>query len=61
KVKLKSPPIRDKANKELVELIAKEFGVKRSSVEIASGRASKNKLIKIKTYMSTTQRLKAGS
>ena len=47
KVKLTSPPVDGKANKELVELIAKECGIPKSAVEIVSGQSSKNKLVRI--------------
>lgn len=47
KVKLTSPPVEGKANKELVEILAKACGVKKSDVEIVSGTGSKNKLVRI--------------
>ncbi|MGK7914337.1 MAG: DUF167 domain-containing protein [Prochloraceae cyanobacterium] len=46
-VRLKSPPIDGKANKELLELIAKKFHISRSQITIKSGLSSKNKLIEI--------------
>ena len=46
-VRLKSPPIDGKANKELVELLAKKFHISRSQITIKSGLSSKNKLIEI--------------
>jgi uncharacterized protein (TIGR00251 family) len=45
KVKLKSPPVDGAANEELIKLLAKEFGVAKSAVEITSGHASKTKQI----------------
>lgn len=47
KVKLNSPPVDGAANAELIKLLAKEFGVSRSQVEILSGNASKSKQVKI--------------
>ncbi len=46
-VRLKSPPIDGKANKELLELLAKKFHISRSQITIKSGLSSKNKLIEI--------------
>jgi uncharacterized protein (TIGR00251 family) len=47
KVKLTSPPVEGKANRELVEVLAKASGVGKSDIEIVSGKSSKNKLVKI--------------
>lgn len=47
KVKLNSPPIDGAANAELVKLLAKEFDVSKSQVEILSGNTSNLKQIKI--------------
>lgn len=47
KVKLNSPPIDGEANKELIALLAKNFHVAKSDVEIISGQTSKNKQVKI--------------
>lgn len=47
KVKLNSPPIDGAANAELIKLLAKEFDVSKSQVEILSGQASKQKHLKI--------------
>ena len=47
KVKLTSPPVEGKANKELVEVLAKEFGIRKKEVEIISGQSSKNKIVKL--------------
>ncbi len=48
KVRIKSAPVDGKANKELVETLAKAFGVPKSSVAIASGDTSKTKRVEIK-------------
>lgn len=47
KVKLTSAPVDGKANKELIELLAKELGIKKKDVEIMSGETSKNKVVKL--------------
>ena len=47
KVKLNSPPVDGKANKELIELLSGYFSVPKSNVIIQSGINTKNKLIKI--------------
>jgi uncharacterized protein (TIGR00251 family) len=48
-VHLKSPPVDGKANKELIELLAKKFNVSKSQIRIKSGLSSKTKLIVIDT------------
>jgi len=55
KVKLTSPPVDGKANKELVELLAKECGIPKNAVEIVSGQSSKNKLVRITGIKSVTE------
>ena len=45
KVRIRSAPVDGKANKELVETLAKEFGLAKSSVEFKSGETSKQKRI----------------
>jgi uncharacterized protein (TIGR00251 family) len=47
KVKLNSPPVEGKANRELVEVLAREFGISRKDVEIISGQSSKNKTVRL--------------
>jgi len=44
---LKSPPVDGKANEELIGLVAKHFGVRKSEVSIKSGGSSRLKLIQI--------------
>ena len=46
-VHLKSPPVDGKANKELIELLAKKFAVPKAKINIKSGLSSKIKLIEI--------------
>lgn len=47
KVRLAAAPVDGKANRELVKLLAKSFGVSRSAVRIESGETSRRKLIRI--------------
>jgi uncharacterized protein (TIGR00251 family) len=47
RIRLTSPPVEGRANKELVAILAKEFGIKKSDVEILSGKKSKNKRVKL--------------
>ena len=46
-IRLKSPPVDGKANRELIDIIAKEFQVKKSQIQIKSGSSSKHKLLEI--------------
>ena len=46
-IHLKSPPVDGKANKELIELLAKKFAVPKAKISIKSGLSSKIKLIEI--------------
>ena len=46
-VHLKSPPIDGKANTELIQLLAKTFGVPKSAIRIKTGAGAKNKLVEI--------------
>ncbi len=47
KVKLKSRPIKGKANEELIKVLAKKYAVSKSQIEIIKGLTSKNKSVKI--------------
>jgi len=47
-VYLKSPPIDGKANKELIELLAKKFNLPKSSITIQLGLSGRTKLVNIK-------------
>ncbi|MDR9403259.1 MAG: DUF167 domain-containing protein [Halothece sp. Uz-M2-17] len=46
-IRLKSPPVDGKANKELIKLLATEYGVRKSQVTIKSGLTSKMKQVEI--------------
>lgn len=47
KLKVTAPPVDGKANEECVRLLARLLGVPPRSVEIVSGEASRNKVIRI--------------
>ena len=47
KVKVTAPPVEGKANEALVKLLAKEFKISPSSVEILRGHHSREKIIRI--------------
>jgi len=47
KVKINAAPVKGKANRALIDFLAKQLGVKRSEVEIMSGHTSKIKKIKV--------------
>jgi len=57
KVKLTSPPVEGKANKELIEVLAKTFGIAKKDVEIISGQSSKNKIVKLRSVPSKVEAL----
>jgi uncharacterized protein (TIGR00251 family) len=48
-VYLKSPPVDGKANKELIELLAKKFHLPKSQIRIKSGLSSRTKWVEIDT------------
>lgn len=47
KIKVLSPPIDGKANKEVIDIIAREYGVKPSKVKIINGEKGRQKTIEI--------------
>ncbi len=47
KVKVTAPPVEGRANKALIELLAKKLGVSKSHIEIISGKSSRLKSIRI--------------
>jgi len=46
-VHVDAPPIKGKANKRLIEILAKYFGVPKSRIKIIHGHNSREKLIEI--------------
>ena len=49
-VKVKSPPLKDKANKELIEVVSQFVGVPKNYIKIVSGLRSKRKKVRITLY-----------
>lgn len=47
KIKLTAAPADGKANKQLIELLSKEWGVAKSKMKIVRGKTARNKLIEI--------------
>ena len=47
KLRISAPPVQGKANKVLIQFLAKQIGVKRSQVEILSGHTSRIKTIHV--------------
>jgi uncharacterized protein (TIGR00251 family) len=44
---LKSPPVDGKANEELLTLVARHFGCRKSAVSLKSGASARTKLVRI--------------
>ena len=44
---VKEPPVNGKANKALIHLLSKNFGVPKDRITILTGRRSKHKLVEI--------------
>jgi len=47
KIRISAPPVDGKANERLTEVIAKAFGVSKSSVDIIKGHTSRLKTVRI--------------
>ncbi len=47
KIYVREQPVKGKANKKVIELVAKFFGVSKSDVKIISGEKKREKLIEI--------------
>ena len=48
KVKLKSPPVENAANEELIRFLADKLNVPKSKIEIIRGHSQKRKILSIK-------------
>ena len=48
-IKIKAPPEKGKANKELVDFLSERLGVKKSTIFIIKGQTSRNKVITVET------------
>ena len=46
-VRVDAPAVGGKANKRLIELLAKHFGVRKSAIRIIKGEKSREKIIEI--------------
>lgn len=59
RIKISSPPVDNRANKELTEFCSDIFGVNKSKIQIVSGEKSKLKKIQIKgvSYDALSQKL----
>jgi uncharacterized protein (TIGR00251 family) len=47
KVKVHAPPVGGAANEELIEILSKEFGIKKSDIQIVRGNSSRDKIVEI--------------
>jgi uncharacterized protein (TIGR00251 family) len=47
KVKVHAPPVGGAANEELIEILSKEFGIKKSDIQIVRGNSSREKIVEI--------------
>ena len=47
KIAVHAPPDKGRANSAIVELLAKELGISKSSIELISGHTSRNKKFRI--------------
>ncbi len=47
RVKVAAPPVKGKANKELVALLSRVLGVDKNRISIATGEASRNKVVAV--------------
>ena len=47
KINISSPPVKNKANTELIKFLAQEFKIHKDNIKIISGKSDSLKLIKI--------------
>ena len=52
KIRLTSPPVEGKANKQLISFLSTLFSVGRSQIELLSGQSSRNKKVLIRSPQS---------
>ena len=55
RIRVKSPPVDGKANHELITLLARDFGTKRTQVRINNGKLGRNKLVEVKSPVTFPQ------
>jgi uncharacterized protein len=61
RVRLAAPPVDGAANRELVRLLAKTFGLPQNAVEIIAGSNSKQKIVRVNGANAATLNELAGS
>lgn len=49
RINIKSPPVNGMANKELITMLARDFGTKKAQIRIGSGALGRDKLIEVHT------------
>ena len=49
-VKLKSPPVEGRANRELIRIVAKKLGVAPSRITVCKGLISRNKVVLVQEF-----------
>jgi uncharacterized protein (TIGR00251 family) len=47
KVKVHAPPVGGAANEELITILSKEFGIRKSDIQIVRGNSSRDKIVEI--------------
>ncbi len=47
RVRLTAPPAEGAANAQLIEVLSKEFGIRKSAINIVRGHASRDKLVEV--------------
>jgi uncharacterized protein (TIGR00251 family) len=47
KIKVTAPPVEGKANEALIKILAKEFKITASSIEILKGQNSREKIVRV--------------
>ncbi len=53
RVKVAAPPVRGKANKELIDFLSQLLGISKSSIAIEKGLTSRKKVIAVKGLSQT--------
>ncbi len=48
KIKLRAPPVDDKANAALIRFLAERLAISRVQIEIVSGRTARRKLVRVR-------------
>jgi uncharacterized protein (TIGR00251 family) len=56
KVRVKAPPEKGKANKELIRFLAKLLGTAPANIDLVSGESSRNKRLQIRGMTESTVR-----